>query len=224
VQSVAPTRENYALGKFDQTLTHNQTMSVRYSWDKAQVDQDSAIPFWTVDTKTRTESVVGEHKWVVSPRLLNVGKVAWNRAFEATDNLENRTFDESLWFVPGTRFGNMSVSGINGLGPDTNTPTFVDLKSLQLIENVTWSPGSHNVKTGFNFTHYMNDQDSSFDFGGNYAFTSLENLVQNRPGTYEGQSVGSSTDRRWRQSLIGLYVNDDWTVSHNLDCAGRRAL
>ena len=47
VQSVAPTRENYALGKFDQTLTHNQTMSVRYSWDKAQVDQDSAIPYWT---------------------------------------------------------------------------------------------------------------------------------------------------------------------------------
>jgi len=216
VQSVAPTRENYALGKFDQTLTHNQTMSVRYSWDKAQVDQDSAIPFWTVDTKTRTESVVGEHKWVVSPRLLNVGKVAWNRAFEATDNLENRTFDESLWFVPGTRFGNMSVSGINGLGPDTNTPTFVDLKSLQLIENVTWSPGSHNVKTGFNFTHYMNDQDSSFDFGGNYAFTSLENLVQNRPGTYEGQSVGSTTARRWRQDLVGLYAQDDWMLTRDL--------
>ena len=216
VQSVAPTRENYALGKFDQTLTHNQTMSVRYSWDKAQVDQDSAIPFWTVDTKTRTESVVGEHKWVVSPRLLNVGKVAWNRAFEATDNLENRTFDESLWFVPGTRFGNMSTSGINGLGPDTNTPTFVDLKSLQLIENVTWSPGSHNVKTGFNFTHYMNDQDSSFDFGGNYAFTSLENLVQNRPGTYEGQSVGSTTARRWRQDLVGLYAQDDWMLTRDL--------
>ena len=53
----------------------------------------------------------------------------------------------------------------------------------------------HNVKTGFNLTHYMNDQDSSFDFGGNYAFTSLENFVQNRPGTYEGQAPGSTTDR-----------------------------
>jgi len=215
-QIVAPTKENYALGKIDQTLSNTQSFSVRYSWDKAQVDQDSAIPYWTVDTKTRTESVVGEHKWIVTPRLLNVGKVAWNRAFESTDNLENRSFDESLWFIPGTRFGNMSVSGINGLGPDTNTPTFIDLKSLQLIDNVTWTRGSHSVKTGINFTHYMNDQDSSFDFGGNYAFTSLENLIQNRPGTFEGQSPGSTTARRWRQSLVGIYGQDDWSVTRDL--------
>jgi hypothetical protein len=216
VQSVAPTHENYALGKIDQTLTRNQSVSVRYSWDRAQVDQDQSIPFWTTDTRTRTQSVVGEHKWIVSPSVLNVGKIAWNGAYEATDNLENRTFDSNLLFVPGTRFGNISVSGINAIGPDTNTPTFVNLKSLQLIDNVNWSHGSHSVKTGINFTHYMNDQDSSFDFGGNYAFTSLENFVQNRPGTYEGQAEGSSTARRWRQSLIGLYGQDDWSVSRNL--------
>jgi outer membrane receptor protein involved in Fe transport len=216
VQSVAPTHENYALGKIDQTLTRNQGLSVRYSWDRAQVDQDQPIPFWTTDTRTRTQSVVGEHKWIVTPRLLNVGKIAWNGAYEATDNLENRAFDSSLLFVPGTRFGNISVSGINSIGPDTNTPTFVNLKSLQLIDNVNWSHGSHSVKTGINFTRYMNDQDSSFDFGGNYAFTSLENFVQNRPGTYEGQAQGSSTARRWRQSLIGLYGQDDWSVSRNL--------
>jgi hypothetical protein len=216
VQSVAPTHENYALGKIDHTLTKNQSVSVRYSWDRAQVDQDAAIPYWTTDTRTRTQSVVGEHKWVLSPRVLNVGKVAWNGAYEATDNLENRTFDASLLFVPGTRFGNLSVSGINPIGPDTNTPTFVNLKSLQFIDNLTWSRGSHSVKTGINFTHYMNDQDSSFDFGGNYAFTSLENFVQNRPGTYEGQAQGSSTARRWRQSLVGLYGQDDWSVSRDL--------
>ena len=62
--------------------------------------------------------------------------MAWNQAFEATDNLENRPFDPSLFFVPGTRFGTINVSGINALGPDTQTPTFVDLKSLQLIDNV----------------------------------------------------------------------------------------
>lgn len=216
VQSVAPTHENYALGKVDHTLSKNQSLSVRYSWDRAQVQQDQPIPYWSVDTRTRSQSIVGEHKWVISSSLLNVGKVAWNRAYEATDNLENRTFDPSLLFVPGTRFGNLSVSGINAIGPDTNTPTFVDLKSLQFIDNLTWSRGSHSIKTGINFTHYMNDQDSSFDFGGNYSFTSLENFVQNKPGTYEGQSVDSTTARRWRQNLVGLYGQDDWSVSRNL--------
>src|SRR5438445_965948 len=216
VQITSPTREDYVLGKIDHTISMAHSLSARYSWDNAQVDQDQPIPFWTTDTRTKSQSFVGEYKWIVRSNLLNVAKVAWNRAYEATDNIEKITFDPRLFFVPGTRFGNISVSGINSLGPDTNTPTFVDLKSLQLIDNVAWSRGSHNVKIGLNHTHYMNDQDSSFDFGGNYAFTSLENFVQNRPGTYEGQAPGSTTARRWRQDLVGLYVQDDWSARRNL--------
>jgi Carboxypeptidase regulatory-like domain/TonB dependent receptor/TonB-dependent Receptor Plug Domain len=212
----SPTTENYGLGKIDHTLSAAQSLSVRYSFDRAQVDQDQPIPFWTTDTRTKSQSVVGEHKWIVRSNLLNVAKAAWNQAYEATDNIEKRSFDPQLFFIPGTRFANISVSGINAIGPDTNTPTFVNLKSLQLIENLTWSHGSHNVKSGFNYTHYMNDQDSSFDFGGNYSFTSLENFVQNKPGTYEGQAPGSTTDRRWRQDLVGLYMQDDWTAGRNL--------
>lgn len=216
VQVTAPTVENYAIGKIDHTISNGHSVSARYSWDKAQVDQDQPIPFWTTDTRTKSQSFVAEHKWIIRSNLLNVAKVAWNRAYEATDNIEKRAFDPALFFIPGTRFANISVSGINAIGPDTNTPTFVDLKSLQFVDNVTWSKSSHSVKTGVSVTHYMNDQDSSFDFGGNYSFTSLENFVQNRPGTYEGQAPGSTTARRWRQSLIGLYAQDDWSAKRSL--------
>jgi hypothetical protein len=216
VQITSPTHENYAIGKIDHTLSAAHSLAIRYSWDKAQVDQDQPISLWTTDTRTRTQSFVTEHKWILRSDVLNVVKVAWNQAYEATANIEKAAFDPKLFFVPGTRFGNIAVSGINSLGPDTNTPTFVDLKSLQVIDNFTWSRSSHNVKTGVSLTRYMNDQDSSFDFGGNYSFTSLENFLQNRPGTYEGQAPGSTTDRRWRQSLIGLYVQDDWSARRDL--------
>ena len=216
VQVTSPTHENYALGKVDHTLSNAHSVSMRYFWDKAQVDQDQPIPFWTTDTRTTSQSFVAEHKWIVRSNVLNVAKAAWNRAYEATDNLEKLSFDPRLFFIPGTRFGNIAISGLTSLGPDTNTPTFIDLKSLQVIDNFTWSPSSHNVKAGVSVTHYMNDQDSSFDFGGNYNFTSLENFVQNRPNTYEGQAPGSTTDRRWRQNLVGFYVQDDWTASRNL--------
>jgi outer membrane receptor protein involved in Fe transport len=216
VQITSPTHENYAIGKIDHTISNAHSLAFRYSWDKAQVDQDASIPLWTTDTRTKTQSFVAEHKWILRSNALNVAKVAWNRAYEATENIENVAFDPRLFFVPGTRFGNIAVSGITSLGPDTNTPTFVDLKSLQFIDNFTWSRASHNVKTGVSVTYYMNDQDSSFDFGGAYSFTSLDNFVLNRPGTYEGQGSGSTTDRRWRQSLIGLYAQDDWTARRNL--------
>ena len=92
----------------------------------------------------------------------------------------------------------------------------MNLKSLQFIDNLTWTRGSHSFKTGLSDTHYMNDQDSSFDFGGLYTFTSVENFVLNRPGTFEGQAPGSTTARRWRQDLIGLYAQDDWSATRNL--------
>ena len=216
VQVTSPTREDYAVGKIDHTISGKQSVSVRYWWDQAQVDQDTAIPFWTTHTRTKSQSFVAEHKWLLASNRLNVAKVAWNRAYEATDNIEKIAFDPTLFFIPGTRFANIAVSSITSLGPDTNTPTFVDLKSLQIIDNFTWSHASHNVKTGVSFTRYMNDQDSSFDFGGAYSFTSLENFLQNRPGTYEGQGNGSSTDRRWRQSLVGIYAQDDWSTTRNV--------
>src|SRR5437899_2220281 len=82
------------------TVTAAHTLSARYSWDTAQVDQDQAIPLWTTDTRTKSQSFVAEHKWIVRANLLNVAKVAWNRAYEATDNIERAAFDPKLFFVP----------------------------------------------------------------------------------------------------------------------------
>jgi outer membrane receptor protein involved in Fe transport len=219
-QVVNPTEENLAVGKIDHNFSPAHTLSVKYSFDKAQVDQGQPLPDWTAQTRTRSQSTVGEYNWVISGTLLNSAKVAWNEAYEATASLENRTFPTDLFFIPDTRVGTINVSGLSSFGPDTQSPTFVNLKSLQIIDNLTWTRGSHTVKAGISDTHYMNDQDSSFDFGGLYSFTSVDNFVLNRPGTFEGQAPGSTTARRWRQDLIGLYAQDDWSTTRNLTLNG----
>ena len=219
-QVVDPTRENLVVGKVDHNFSSGKTVSVKYSFDKAQVDQGQPLPDWTAETRTRSQSTVGEYNWIISGGLLNSAKVAYNQAYESTASLENREFPSSLYFIPDTRVGTINVSGLSSFGPDTQSPTFVNLKSLQIIDNLTWTRGSHTVKAGFSDTHYMNDQDSSFDFGGLYTFTSVDNFVLNRPGTFEGQAPGSTTARRWRQDLIGLYVQDDWSTTRNLTLNG----
>ncbi|HTM24415.1 MAG TPA: carboxypeptidase regulatory-like domain-containing protein [Vicinamibacterales bacterium] len=215
-QVVNPTHENLAVGKVDHNFSSAHSISIKYSFDKAQVDQPGFIPFWTANTRTKSQSTVGEYKWVISPTLLNSAKVAYNQAYEATASLETQSFSPNLFFIPSTRFGTINVNGLNSLGPDTQSPTFVNLKSLQAIDNLAWTRGSHSLKTGLSYTHYMNDQDSSFDFGGLYTFTSIDNFVLNKPGTFEGQAPGSTTARRWRQDLIGLYGQDDWSATRNL--------
>ncbi len=213
---VEPTRENYFVGKVDHSLSQAQSISGRVTFDKAEVTVPNTIPLFSTQTGTKALFFVGEHKWVLSNSVLNVVKVAWNKSYEETVNVDNVSVSPSLFFVPGTQFGAISVSGLSSIGPDTNTPTFVDLKSLQVAQSLTWARGSHNVKTGVNFTRWFNDQDSSFDRGGNYVFSSIEDFVNNRPNTYEGQGLGSSTDRQWRQSLVGIFLQDDWSATRRL--------
>jgi outer membrane receptor protein involved in Fe transport len=215
-QIVEPTTENYVVGKIDQTLASGQSLSMRYSFDKAAVTQSQQLPLFGIQTGTKAQFFVGEHKWIVRSNLLNTVKVAWNKAYESTINVNNVEVNPSLFFVPNTQLGVIAVSGLSSIGPDANTPTFVDLKSLQVVENFTWAKGSHNVKTGLNFTRWFNDQDSSFDIGGNYVFNSVNDFVRNLPNTYEGQAPGSTTARNWRQNLIGLYIQDDWSARRAL--------
>jgi hypothetical protein len=220
VQVTEPTRENYLIGKIDHTASQAHSFSIRYSWDKASVVVPSGIPLFAVDTNTKAQFVVGEHKWIIRPSLLNTVKVAWNKAYEATVNVNRIDVAPVLFFIPNTQFGSIGVTGLDGIGPDTNTPTFIDLKSLQIAQNLTWSRGSHNVKTGINFTRWFNDQDSSFTIGGRYTFTSIDNFVRGIAGTFEGQAPGSTTDRKWRQNLIGIFLQDDWSVRRNLTVNG----
>ncbi len=215
-QVVEPTKENYAVLKIDQMLANGHSVSARYSFDKASVTQSQTLPLFGIETGTKAQFFVAEDKWIIRSNVLNTVKVAWNKAYESTTNVDNIQVDPALFFIPGTQLGVISVSGLSPIGPDANTPTFVDLKSLQVVENFVWSHGSHNVKTGLNITRWFNDQDSSFDLGGNYVFNSVNDFVLNRPNTYEGQAPGSTTERHWRQNLVGLYLQDDWSAKRAL--------
>jgi hypothetical protein len=208
-----PTREDYFVAKIDHTFSENDSISGRYVHDDASVTVPSGLGLWANRTATRSRFFTAEHKRIFSSRLLNVLRVAWNRPYEETVALMNIPDNPSLYFIPGTRIGGLSVSGITGLGPDSETPSFFDYKSLQLIDSVTFSTGRHTLKSGVSWTYWLNDQDASFTFGGSYAFNSIDDFVLNRPNTFEGTVPGSTTARKWRQSLIGLFVQDDIAVS-----------
>ena len=63
----------------------------------------------------------------------------------------------------------------------------------------------------------MNDQDSSFDYRWQLRVHLARELRAEPPGTRtKGRRRARATDRRWRQNLIGLYVQDDWSARRNL--------
>lgn len=211
-----PIRENYFVTKIDHTFSASDSISVRYVYDDANQTNLSDLGLWGNRQHTNSQFVTGEYKRIFTSRLLNEFRVAFNRPYEETVSVMNVTDDPSLYFIPGTRIGGISVSGIASLGPDSETPSFFDYSSWQVINTFTYTTGAHTLKAGVNWTKWFNDQDSSFQYGGSYDFDSLGDFLRNRAGTFEGATPGSTTDRQWRQNLIGLFVQDDFNAANRL--------
>ena len=211
-----PTKEDYFVIKVDNTLTARDSIALRYSFDDASVVSPLTIPLFANNQHTRSHFFTGEFKRIISSSTLNVFRVSWNRPYEETVNVDQVPINPGLFFIPGTQFGTITVSGLTAIGTDTGTPTFVDYKSLQLMDSLTWVRGRHTVKAGASWTRWFNDQNSSFTRGGTYNYSSIDNFVRNITNTFEGSVPGSSTDRQWRQNLIGVFVQDDISLTDRL--------
>ncbi|MBI1872467.1 MAG: TonB-dependent receptor [Acidobacteria bacterium] len=211
-----PTDEDFFVAKVDYRISEKDSLSVRYSYDDATLFTPDDLLLFGLNQHTRKQYLMGEHKRIFSPNVLNVARVAWNKPFEEDSPANLVNVNESLFFIPGTQFGFLDVSGLTGLGPDTGTPTFFDFKSLQVMSTLTWTAGRHVLKTGGSFQRWFNDNDSNFTLGGQYRFNSIDDFVRNRTNRFEGTVPGSTTDRQWRQNLVGFFVQDDFSVRDRL--------
>ncbi len=211
-----PTRENYFVVKGDHSLSGNDSMSVRYTFDKASVFTPFEIPLFATATGSRTQYLSGEQKHIFGPRVLNEFRVAYNQIYQHQENTDLVPIAPSLLFNPGTVFGSLSVSGLTTLGTNQFVPHFLRLRTLQIYDSVSVTLGRHSLKVGGGLIRFINDQDAPFQIGGTFQFNSIDDLVRNRPNNYEGMFPGSSAARRWRQNLIAAYVQDDIAVSPRL--------
>ncbi len=212
-----PTRENYFVTKIDYTVSAKDSLSVRYTFDDATVKSPDSMVLFAVNRHSRSQHFLAEHKRLFSSRLLSVTRVAWNKPFIEELSEDLIPIDPSLFFFPGApKLGVINVSGLDTLGPDQETPSFFDYKSLQIAGTLTWTPGRHAIKFGGSFQRWFNDQDSIFTPGGNFRFNSIDDFVLNRADRFEGAVPGSTTARRWRQNLIGLFVQDDIAATSRL--------
>jgi hypothetical protein len=214
--TIEPTTEDYFVVKIDQTFSEKDSGSIRYTFDNASTMEPLGIPLFSNRHHNRNQYLTLEWKRLFSGTLLNDFRAAFNRTHQETRNVDNVPIDPSLYFIPGTQFGAITVTGLDGLGTDTSVPFFLDYNVLQVINNLTWTKGDHVIKTGGTWTRWFNNQDAAFTIGGRYQFTSIDNFVRGISNNFESTLPGKSSDRYWRQNLFGFYIQDDWAVKSRL--------
>ncbi len=155
----------------------------------------------------------------ISPRANNVNVVK-----ELGINLPS---DNPLyWGVP-----NIGITGLSGLGEESDAPFINDDKTIQLVDNFSWIVGKHAYKFGGEIRHVLYDQIGGvvtrgrFGFDGRYTQNPLLPAAQ-RGGAAMADFLLGTMNRsegqvgapiaNFRSSYFALFFQDSWRLTNTV--------
>ena len=130
------------------------------------------------------------------------------------------------WGVP-----NIGVTGLSGIGEESDAPFINDDTTLQVVDNFTWTLGKHSFKFGGELRHVRYDQIGGVVTRGRWAFDGRYTQNPLLPAAQRGGSafadfllghfnrsegqVGAPI-ANFRSNYFALYAQDSWKVCANL--------
>ena len=189
--------EDSGMIRLDYQPSSKTTSFVRFNSDEAV----QTIPTGQLIAKTQYDTKfnngVFEVLHVFSPSLVNEFKFGVNQDIYAASTLSP---------VPYTA----SVSGFSSLAGRTTNQ--YPSKTISLLDDVSWSKGSHTLKFGFEFKRLFLNQGTASS--GALTYTSTTNFLNNQMGTASYTSILPLV--RQRKNMYWTYLEDEWKVTPKL--------
>ena len=143
-----------------------------------------------------------------TPKLTNETRLAYRR-FVQHIPVPNTTF-------PGLdQFPNIDLDDLGfSIGPDPNAPQFTVENSYQVVDQATYSMGSHSLKFGVDWRNIISPQSFVQRQRGDYEYPNLDLFLRDVQPSFGERTVGASP-YYGNQHLFYAFAQDDWKVRPN---------
>jgi hypothetical protein len=224
-------RLDFSQGKSTWTFRHS--ISSEHGYDPF------AIPNMGINTDTDVHQLVFSNTRTLSSNKLNDARVGFgylkNGHISPRANNENVVkalginvpSDNPLyWGVP-----NINITGLSGLGEESDAPFINNDKTIQFVDNFTWTVSKHSFKLGGEIRHVIYDQIGGVVTRGRFAFDGRYTQNPLAPATSRGGAafadfllgdfnrseaqVGAPI-ANFRSNYFALYAQDSWRVGPNV--------
>ncbi len=214
-----PTNENFFTVRVDHQLSERDSMFLRYTFDDASSRASEITYLWSQQVESRQQylTLVGSH--IFSPAVVGSVRLSYTRPVKATDTLSLLEVPRELFFVPSApQSGQYNVPSMSPFGPNNGLPNGSTMNTFQYAGDLFSRKGAHGLRMGFDIHRYRLESFSSFHQGATWSFNSLASFLQAGP---EGTSLtvglpGSDNSRAFRQTLVGMYFQDEYQLRPNL--------
>ena len=214
-----PTDEDFLTFRVDHKISDRDSLFARYTFDDAaSVSAGGPVDFTTLNN-SRQQYITLVESHIFSTSLLTSLRASYTRPVINSENLSPLNIPPSVYFVPGAiKFGNVRVPGMTGFGPNQVAPEQNVGNTFQISGDILLEQGRHSLKTGVEVHRYRWETESSWNKGGSWSFSSLENFLA---GSGVGTNLtvalpGSDNRRSFRQTLTGLYLQDSYRLRPDL--------
>jgi hypothetical protein len=214
--------ENFFTTRVDSKISGKDSVAATYLGDITPYSSPDGLNVVLLSSKTNRQIAVLEETHIFSPTLVNSARIGFSRDAvvnsAATSAINPLASDPSLGAVPGQFAAQVIVSGISNFtgGVKSASYSLYNWNSFQEYDDAFWTRGTHSLKFGGAVERMQfNQEGPPPNPGGIFTFSSLSRFLTNRPSRIE-QGLGSTLTTGTRETLLGLYIQDDWRARPNL--------
>ena len=214
-----PTTQNYWMTRIDHRFSDADSIFGRMTFDSANKFTPGQNGFNTgAFAATKNRFITMEETHIFSPTLLSSTMFSFNRT--------NLVLNDQ--YLPGftpPRFnfsdspavpGELTITGLTAWGGSNTSPKADVQNNFQFKQDFNFSKGRHSIKFGGQSERFQFNEVSDFYVPGEFDFATIGDFAGNIPSAAHFVKPGSDNIRGWRQSLIGLYFQDDINVRPGL--------
>ena len=215
--------ENYFTIKVDHKFSEKDSVGGTYMFDDNPFTTPDELNNKSLVNRTRRQLISILETHLFSPTLLNSIHVGFSRDNAGSPISGTSTnpaiSDPSFGFAPGQSTGGVQIN--DGIVPFSGGmtavfPTTFRWNSYQLYDDVSLTKGIHSFTFGANVER-IRDNQATADFpGGIFTFNTLSDFLSNKPLSLQIDQPGSELPRHVRQTIFGVYFQDDVKLRPNL--------
>jgi hypothetical protein len=222
VQQQQISSENFVTARVDHRLSAKNNLFGTYMFDKAPQTQPDSYNVVLASYLTTRQIFVLEDTHVFKPSFVNSLRFGFNRV--ASDGQQTSTAinpaaaDRSLGAVPGHAAAKLFIPGLANFGGGVGAQDNFRYRwnSFQTYDDAFFSRGLHSFKFGAAIEREQLNELPIADPNGAFSFRSLSDFLTGKTQVFTAAFPNLLSERGLRQTIVGLYVQDDWRLRPNL--------
>ena len=214
--------ENFLTTRVDHKFSEADSLSGTYVYDDTTYHSPDAFNVVSLGSHTKRQIAILEENHVFSPTLVNTVRFGFNRDAVANNAgvspINPLATDKSLGAVPGRDASDVVISGVTEFigGLDALTTNFYPWNSFQEYDDAFLTHGTHSLKFGVAVERMQLNHLDLTKLSGSWNFGSLADFLTNNPNRFQASFASTVGPRDYRETVFGVYVQDDWRARANL--------